>query len=337
MKKWIGIFVVMALAFGLLAGCGAPVPSEEAPEVVTEEAAPTTFHIASLKGPTTMGMVKLMKDAQTGTLKHDYQFQMFGTADEIVPLLVKGELDVALVPCNLASVLYNKTNGGVQMAAVNTLGVLYVVENGDSIHSIEDLRGKTIYNTGKGTSPEYVLNYILQQNGLEPGKDVAVEFKSESTELAVLLEGAENAIAVLPQPYVAGLIAQNPNVRVALNLTEEWDKVSEDSGLVTGVVLVRTQFATENAAALTEFLTDYEASTVYVNENSKEAAEWIAEYGIVAKAPIAEKALPFCNITYLDNDEMKAKVDGYLKVLFDANPQSVGGALPGDDFYFENK
>lgn len=337
MKKSIGLFLIMALVLGLLAGCVITEPAEDAPEVVVEEAASTTFHIASLKGPTTMGMVKLMKDAQTGTLKHDYQFQMFGTADEIVPLLVKGELDVALVPCNLASVLYNKTKGGVQMAAVNTLGVLYIVENGESIHSIEDLRGKTIYNTGKGTSPEYVLNYILQQNGLVPGKDVTVEFKSESTELAVLLEEAENAIAVLPQPYVAGLQVQNPNVRVALNLTEEWDKVSEDSGLVTGVVLVRTQFATENAAALKEFLADYEASTVYVNENNKEASEWIAEYGIVAKAPIAEKALPACNITYLENDEMKAKVNGYLKVLFDANPESVGGALPGDDFYFENK
>lgn len=338
MKKWFSILLVLTLIIGSLAGC-APAQTDEGNQVVPEptEAARTTFHIASLKGPTTMGMVKLMTDSEAGNAKHEYQFNMYGTADEVVPLLVKGEIDVALLPCNLASVLYNKTNGGVQVAAVNTLGVLYIVENGDSIHEIEDLRGKTIYNTGKGTTPEYALNYILKQNGLEPGKDVFVEFKSESTELAVMLEGDKYAIAVLPQPYVTGLQLQNPKVRVALNMTEEWDKVSEDSAMITGVVLVNKAFAEENKAAFQEFLKDYQASTIYINENIEEAAVWVEQYGIVAKAPIAVKAIPACNITYIDNEEMKTKVGGYLQVLFEANPESVGGALPQDDFYFENK
>lgn len=338
MKKWFSILLVLTLIIGSLAGC-APAQTDEDNQVVPEptEAARTTFHIASLKGPTTMGMVKLMTDSEAGSTKHEYQFNMYGTADEVVPLLIKGEIDVALLPCNLASVLYNKTNGGVQVAAVNTLGVLYIVENGDSIHEIEDLRGKTIYNTGKGTTPEYALNYILKQNGLEPGKDVFVEFKSESTELAVMLEGDKDAIAVLPQPYVTGLQLQNPKVRVALNMTEEWDKVSEDSAMITGVVLVNKAFAEENKAAFQEFLKDYQASTIYINENIEEAAVWVEQYGIVAKAPIAVKAIPACNITYIDNEEMKTKVGGYLQVLFEANPESVGGALPQDDFYFENK
>ena len=211
-----------------------------------------------------MGMVKLMNDAEEGAVKHDYQFEIFGTADEVVPKLVNGDLDIALVPCNLASVLYNKTQGAVQIAAVNTLGVLYVVESGDTVQSIQDLVGKTVYSTGKGTTPEFALNYILNQNGIEPGKDVNIEYKSEATEIAVMLENAENTIAVLPQPYVTAVQMQNEKVRVALSFTEEWDKVSPDSGLVTGVVLVRKAFAEENPLALSEFLDDYKASTEYV-------------------------------------------------------------------------
>jgi NitT/TauT family transport system substrate-binding protein len=333
MKKWFAFLLVLALCFGLLAGCGTT--GTEDPEAEPEVADLTTFRIASLKGPTTMGMVKLMNDAEEGAVKHDYQFEVFGTADEVVPKLVNGDLDIALVPCNLASVLYNKTQGAVQIAAVNTLGVLYVVESGDTVQSIQDLVGKTVYSTGKGTTPEFALNYILNQNGIEPGKDVNIEYKSEATEIAVMLENAENTIAVLPQPYVTAVQMQNEKVRVALSFTEEWDKVSPDSGLVTGVVLVRKAFAEENPLALSEFLDDYKASTKYVNANVEEAAAWVEKYGIVAKAPIAVKAIPACNITYIEGDDMKAKVGGYLQVLFDANPQSVGGALPEDDFYFK--
>lgn len=333
MKKWFAFLLVLALCFGLLAGCGTT--GTEDPEAEPEVADLTTFRIASLKGPTTMGMVKLMNDAEEGAVKHDYQFEVFGTADEVVPKLVNGDLDIALVPCNLASVLYNKTQGAVQIAAVNTLGVLYVVESGDTVQSIQDLVGKTVYSTGKGTTPEFALNYILNQNGIEPGKDVNIEYKSEATEIAVMLENAENTVAVLPQPYVTAVQMQNEKVRVALSFTEEWDKVSPDSGLVTGVVLVRKAFAEENPLALSEFLDDYKASTEYVNANVEEAAAWVEKYGIVAKAPIAVKAIPACNITYIEGDDMKAKVGGYLQVLFDANPQSVGGALPEDDFYFK--
>jgi NitT/TauT family transport system substrate-binding protein len=333
MKKWFAFLLVLALCFGLLAGCGTT--GTEDPEAEPEVADLTTFRIASLKGPTTMGMVKMMNDAEEGAVKHDYQFEVFGTADEVVPKLVNGDLDIALVPCNLASVLYNKTQGAVQIAAVNTLGVLYVVESGDTVQSIQDLVGKTVYSTGKGTTPEFALNYILNQNGIEPGKDVNIEYKSEATEIAVMLENAENTIAVLPQPYVTAVQMQNEKVRVALSFTEEWDKVSPDSGLVTGVVLVRKAFAEENPLALSEFLDDYKASTEYVNANVEEAAAWVEKYGIVAKAPIAVKAIPACNITYIEGDDMKAKVGGYLQVLFDANPQSVGGALPEDDFYFK--
>ncbi len=256
MKKWISLLMILILMTISLLGCGtgSSAPEEEMPAPADR----TAIRVASLKGPTTMGMVKLMSDREAGSTLHDYEFNMYGTADEIVPLLINGSVDVALVPANLASVLYNKTDGALQVAAINTLGVIYVVESGDTIKSIEDLRGKTIYSTGKGTTPEYALNYILMQNGMEPGKDVTVEFKSEATELAVMLSGAENTIAVLPQPYVTTVQMQNDKVRVALSLTEEWDKVSSDSGMVTGVLLVRKEFAEANKAAFDEFLGEYQ-------------------------------------------------------------------------------
>lgn len=331
MKKQIAILLTMLLCLGILAGCTAPGPSvPEEPEA----AEATTFHIASLKGPTTMGMVKLMKDAEGDATKHDYQFEIFGTADEVVPKLINGDLDIALLPCNLASVLYNKTQGAVQVAAINTLSVLYVVESGDTVHSIQDLAGKTVYSTGKGTMPEFVFNYILSQNGIDPQKDITIEYKSESTEIAAMLQNAEVTIAVLPQPYVTTVKMQNDKVRTALSFNEEWDKLGTDSSMVTGVVLVRKAFAEENSLAFNEFLDEYKASTEYVNANTEEVAEWIAEYGIVAKAPVAVKALPESSIVYIDGSDMKTKISGYLKILYDANPQSVGGALPEDDFYF---
>ncbi len=333
MKKRIAFLLVMLLCLGIFASCGGTEGTGE-PADDQESAEVTTFHIASLKGPTTMGMVKLMKDAEAGNVKHDYQFGIYGTADEVVPKLINGDIDIALLPCNLAGVLYNKTEGAVQVAAINTLSVLYVVESGDTVHSVRDLIGKTVYSTGKGTTPEFAFNYILSKNEIDPSKDLNIEYKSESTEIAALLQDSDDAIAVLPQPYITTVQMQNDKVRMALSFNDEWNKVSPESSMVTGVVLVRKAFVEENPAAFSEFLDEYKASTEYVNDNVEEAAEWIAEYGIVAKAPVAVKALPASSIVYIDGVDMKSRVEGYLKVLFDANPQSVGGALPEDDFYF---
>lgn len=300
-----------------------------------KEAEMTAIRVASLKGPTTMGMVKLISDTGKGESAHDYQFDIYGTADEIVPLLVNGEVDIALVPSNLASVLYNKTGGEVQVAAVGNLGVLSIVETGDTIKSIADLKGRTIYSTGKGTTPEYVLNYLLKENGLDPVKDVTIEYKSEATELAVLLSQSENAVAVIPEPFATVVRLQNTKVRTALDLSEEWEKASDGKSLITGVVVVRKAFLEENEPAFRDFLKEYKASTTYVNKNVEAAGVLVAEYGIVEKASVAAKAIPGCHIVYLDGKEMKLQVGAYLKVLFEANPQSIGGKLPGDDFYVQ--
>ena len=239
------------------------------------------------------------------------------------------------MPCNLAGVLYNKTGGAVEVAAVNTLGVLYVVTTGDDITSVADLAGKTIYTTGKGTTPEYVLNYVLTQNGLTPGEDVTIEYMSEATEVLAAMQASSGyPVAMLPQPYVTTAQMQMEGLKVALDMTEEWDKVSPDSALVTGVVVARKEFVEQNEAAFNEFLEDYKASTEFVNANVDEAAALVAGYEIVPKEPIAQKALPECNITFISGADMKAKVSGYLKVLYDQNPEAVGGTLPGEDFYW---
>lgn len=342
MKRVMSLGLSLALAISLAACSGSvseAVSSASAtaePTAAPEAEAPvTTFRIAGLKGPTTMGMVKLMSDAEAGETHQDYQVTMYGAADEVVPLLVKGDIDLAAIPANLAANLYNQTEGKVQVAAINTLGVLYVVTTGDDVKSVEDLKGKTVYSTGKGTTPEYVLNYILKENGIDPEKDLTVEYKSEATEVAAALQAAdEGAIAVLPQPYVTAAQSQIEGLNVALNLTEEWNKVSTDSDLVTGVLVASTEFIEQNEAAFEEFLKDYQASIEWVNSNTADAAELVANYGIVAKAPLAQKALPACNITYVDGAEMKTKLSGYLQVLFDQNPKAVGDAMPGDDFYY---
>ena len=317
MKKTIALVLALMLAL-CLAACGAG-------------AEKTAVRVGSLKGPTTMGLVQLMHAEETA---NDYTFTMEATPDALTPALVRGDLDIALIPANLASVLYNKTEGGLQVCAINTLGVLYVIENGDTVHSVADLAGKKIYSTGQGATPEYGLRYILAGNGLDPDKDVEIEFKSEAAEVASAMLSEEGAVAVLPQPFVTSVLMQNENARVALSLTDEWDAIGNGSAMITGVAVVRKAFAEENPEAVQAFLTEYAASTAYVNENPAEAAEWIVEMEIVGKASIAEKAIPACNIVCITGEEMTTKLSGYLAALYEQDPAAVGGALPGDDFYY---
>ena len=337
MKRLIALAMSAVMMLSLTACAGGSEASSSAPEgssAVAEERA--AVRVGGLKGPTAMGMVKLMEEDAAGTTANDYEFTLAGSADEINPLLIKGELDIAAVPTNVASVLYNKTEGQVEILALNTLGVLYVVENGNTIQSVEDLRGKTIYSTGKGATPEYVLNYILGENGLTAGTDVTVEYKSEHSELASLLAAGQADLAVLPQPFVTSVLAKNPDVRIALNLTEEWDKVTEDgSKLTMGALVVRKDFAESNPEAVRNFLKEYQASTQYVTDeaNLDDAAALIEQYGIISAA-VAKQALPYCNIVCITGEVMRTAAEGFLSILAKANPQSVGGTLPAEDFYY---
>ena len=350
MKKLTSMLLALALVLSL-AACGGAASSSVASSAASSEAVPeaaseaasseeakelsTTdaLRIAGLKGPTTMGLVNLLSMEEDGTASMDYDLQLYGAADEIVPLLMKGELDMAAIPANLAATLYQKTEGGIQAVAVNTLGVLYVVEKGDSVHSFADLKGRTILSTGKGTTPEYVLRYLLNANGIDPDKDVTIEYYSEATEVTAQMANTEDAIAVLPQPYVTAAGLQDDTLRVALDLTEEWNKVA-DTQLITGVTVVRKEYAEEHPDVVAAFLTDYAKSVEAANTDLDGTAALCEEQGVVAKAAIAKKALPNCNIVCLTGDELKTNASAYLQVLFDADPKAVGGAMPGDDFYW---
>ena len=322
-----------------LAGCGAQKAADAGDEGKKDAAAePVAVRAAALKGPTAMGLVQVMSEVDAGNLKdEDYSFQILASADEVAPLISKSEADIAAVPANLASVLYNKTSGAVRVIAVNTLGVLYICELGDTVNTVADLRGKTIFSAGKGATPEYALEYVLRANGLDPTVDVTIEWKSEHAECVAALAQDATAIAMLPQPFVTTAQAKNDQIRVALDLNQEWAAACEAEGrdgkLITGVAVVRSEFADAHPEAVDAFLGHYRESVEFVKANTDEAAALVGGYDIVPEA-VAKKALPACNITFVDGADMKAQLSGYLEVLADQNAEAVGGKLPGDDFYY---
>lgn len=328
--KRIAAFLLAALISLSAAGCGTPgKPSAGSAE------AKTAVKVAALKGPTGLSMVKLMSDGEKGETEGKYEFSLVNTPDEIVAKLSSGEIDVGAAPTNLAATLYNKTGGRVQLAAVTTLGVLYVLTNGEQVESIKDLKGKTVASSGQGATPEYAFDYILRQNGLEAGKDVKVEFTADHAELAASMIAGKTKLAVLPEPFVTQVLAKNQDVKLALNLTDEWDKASGGKSVLTmGCLIVRREFAEKNKEAFDTFLKEYRASAEYAGSNGEETAELSGKYGVM-EASVAQKAIPNCGIVYLDGDDMRAKVPDFLQVLYSGDPKSVGGKLPGDDFYYK--
>ncbi len=341
--------LVLALALTLaLASCG----QQETQTQETEETPAAHYNVAALKGPTAMGLVKLMHDSEEksgqmldssepyeGEVGNLYTFTLAASADEVSPKLMQGELDIACVPANLAAVLYQKTGGEIVTLGINTLGVLYIVENGNAVTSMADLAGKTIVASGKGSTPEYALRYLLRENGVDPDGGVVIDWKSEHSECVSALATGAATIAMLPQPFVTVAQSKLQDLRVALDLTQEWDALDNGSALLTGVVVARKDVVEENPAAIDAFLADYAQSVEWVNANTADAAALIGDYGIV-DAAVAEKALPACNIVCITGAEMKEKLSGYLQILFEEDPSSVGvqagddAGLPGDDFYY---
>ena len=356
---------VLALLLATLlpaAGCSTKTPAPAANQQPTDAngAADTALpaeavdvRVASLKGPTSIGLAQFISDtkadgngfngAATGSLAggfsglyNNYSFNIVGTADEIAPGIASGDIDIALVPANLAAVLYNRTGGQVVALNVNTLGVLYVVSADGAVTSLSDLRGRTVYMTGKGTTPEYAMSYLLAQNGLEG--QVSLEFKAEATELAALVSADPTAIAVLPEPYATAVCAKNPDLAARVSLSEAWAAADTASGskLVTGVTVVRKAFLEQHPEAVAEFCERQSASIAKANQDSAATAELVAEIGIIDNPQIAERAIPRCNLAYYGGSELKSSLSGYLAVLYGFDPAAVGGALPGEDFYYLN-
>jgi NitT/TauT family transport system substrate-binding protein len=360
-RKTAALCMILALAAGTVTGCGNSAVADESVDVIadttqavqedksSEAAASTqetatadkvstekvTVRVGSLKGPTSLGLLSLMDKAENGEAANDYEFQMASAADEILPLMIKGDLDIALVPANVASVLYAKTEGNVSVIDINTLGVLYMVSGDTSIESVQDLKGKTIYLTGKGTTPDYSLQYILSENGMSTA-DCTLEYKSEATEVAAVLAENPDAVGLLPQPFVTAACAQNESLSVILDMNEEWNNVQGEGGssMVTGVTVVRNEFLEENPEAVKAFLEEHADSAEAAVTDTERVAALAVEAEIIAKEPIALKAIPKCNIVCITGDEMKQALSGYLEVLYGFDASSVGGALPEDGFYY---
>lgn len=335
-KKIAAFCATLALAAGMLTGCGSgdAAPGNENAETLAETMQ-TAVRVGSLKGPTSIGLLSLMDLAENGETSNDYEFQMSAAADELLPLMIKGDLDIALVPANVASILYSKTEGGVSVIDINTLSVLYMVSGDTSIENVEDLKDRTIYLTGKGTTPDYSLQYILSENGMS-ADDCTLEYKSEATEVAAVLAENPDAVGLLPQPFVTAACAQNEELSVILDMNEEWNKVQGEGGssLVTGVTVVRNDFLEENPDAVDAFLKEHAASAEAAVSDTERVAGLAVNAGIIAKEPIALKAIPKCNIVCVTGEDMKRALSGYLEVLYGMEPSSVGGALPEEDFYF---
>ncbi len=338
MKNNLKILLFIAIFALLIVGCGKKDNSsmpENTQNEQTEassnedeniEKAEYSYNIAALKGPTAIGLVNMMETEQNNN------YEILATPDEVVSKILNKEIDIAAVPSNLASVLYNKTEGDISVLAINTLGVLYIVENGDTIKSIEDLKGKTIYATGKGATPEYTLNYILEKAGIL--NDVNIEFKTEHSELATLLAEGKADIALLPQPFVTSAMEKNPNLKIALNLTEEWEKLDENSTMITGVLIARNSIIEENKDNINDFLGRYRISIIDANAEVEKTAELVEKYNILPKE-IAKKAIPNCNMAYVDGEDMQNLLSSYLSILNSQDAKSIGGKLPDEKFYYK--
>ncbi|WP_026895494.1 ABC transporter substrate-binding protein [Clostridiisalibacter paucivorans] len=324
MKRLIYILLIFVLIFSVI-GCSNNTG-------ITEDA---TLNVATLKGPTGMGMVKLMEDNESKENNINYNFTVLGAPDDMIGKITNGEVDIAAVPSNMAAVLYNKTEGEVKLAAINTLGVLYVLENGNEIETVEDLKGKKINASGKGATPDYALSYILKENDIDPMNDVEIDFTLQHSELAAAAASGDVNIALLPQPHVTTAIMKNEDLRIALDMTEEWNKVTEgNSQLAMGCIVVRKEYAENNKEIVDNFLKEYDNSVQWVNENNKEAADLIEKFKILPNAAIAQKALPYSNIVYIDGQEAKDMVDKFIRILYDFNPKSVGGKIPDEGLYY---
>lgn len=307
---------------------------EESAVVIDEDE--VVVRVGAMKGPTTMGLVKLMEENEAGDCEGQYAFTMVTAADELTALVAGGKVDIALVPANVAAILYQKTAGAVSVIDINTLNVLYLVSADDGISSLADLKGRCVYLPGKGSTPEYALRYLLEQAGLSE-EDVTLEFKSEATEVASILAENPEGVGLLPQPFATSALLQNDALSLVLDLGQAWQDYqdADNAGqLVTGVTIVRNDFLHAYQKQVDTFLKEHEASISFVKENPEESAVLIEKAQIVAKAAVAQKALPYCNIDFLSGDALKEALHGYLTVLYGQNPAAVGNALPDDTFYY---
>ena len=330
MKKLLALVLALAMIFSF-AACGTE--NNGSNETPSDTYTPVDINIAGIKGPTAVGMVDLMQKQEDKTAANNYNFSVFGDPQELVGKISTGAVDIAALPTNLAATLYKKTEGKIKVLAVNTYGVLHILENGETVKSFADLKGKTILSTGEGSNPEYILRYVLENNGINPDTDVTIKFVTSNDEMIAQLKTGGAQIAMVPEPAVTTAMSKIPTLRRVFDMNTEWEKITQDSALMMGCVVVRTEFLEQNPAAVKKFMEEYEASVNAVSDLEK-TASLCEKFEIIPAAAVAKKAIPNCHIAFTAGEEMKADLGGYFKVLFEANPKSIGGALPDDNFYY---
>lgn len=340
MKKLLSVIAIVlsiTMLFGLV-GCGnndtnSNVSSEN---VSSEEYKAQDMHVACLKGPTGVGMAKLVEDAQNKKTANRYTFTIATAADEISGKIINGEINIASVPTNLAAKLHQKTNGKITMLAVNTLGVLSFLSSDESVKTVADLKGKTIYSAGEGSNPEYILKYVLKQNNIDPEKDVTIKFVATGEQLSAAMISGQATVAMVPEPAATTVLTKKNTVKRIFTVNDEWEKIS-DSKLMMGCVVALDSYIENNKEAVDKFLEEYKASIEFANKNLDDTAKYCETYGIVPSAAIAKAAIPTCNVTYVDKTEMKNSIKGYFEVLLSFDKTSIGGKLPADSFYYNAK
>ena len=342
MKKTIAFVLALVMALSMAACAKEEVqPTTVATEAPTEavvettaapetEAAAAPINVMVLNGTTGFGMANLMDAAAKGEALQEYNFTVETDASNIVAALANGSVDIAALPTNAAAAVYNKTQGKVQVLALNTLGVLYLVTDGSvQVESVADLAGQTVYAPAQ--NPSFIFQHIVEANGVE---NVTIDNTyAQPADLNTAVASGEVAIAVLPEPMVTVAKSKNPDLQVALDLTAEWDKVSQPGSLVQGCVVVRKDFAAENATAVNTFLDEYCVSIEALTKDVEGTAAKIEATGIFAKAAVAAKAIPNCNVCFIAGDEMQEALSQFLTIMHGVAPASVGGSIPGEDFY----
>lgn len=335
MKKILSLILAIIMVFGL-AACGTEPQNTDSSIPQNSEVTYADANVYVLSGPTGIGAANLKSKADKKETAVNYNVTVVAKPDEVVAKISNGEADIAAIATNLAAKLYNKTNGGISILAVNTLGVLNVVTpEGVEVTSLADLKGKKVYTTGQGSNPEYIINYLFEKNGIKKDTDLTLEFKAEGTELLTVWANDPTAVIIAPQPVATTLTVQNPKAKIAIDLTDEWEKLGDGSALMMGCVVVRNEYLKENKATVDKFMEEYKASVEAANKDIDGTAALCETYGIVAKTAIAKKAIPNCNLCFISGNEMKTKLSGYLNVLFNADKTAVGGKLPEDGFYYE--
>ncbi len=338
-KNTFTIVLCLVLAATMLAGCGKknPVTATDVPKT-TASAVPSPAEqakvtIAGLAGPTSMGMIKMISEKALNSNAFEVSYEIANAPDTLTGKLISGEVQIAALPTNAAAVLYNKTEGKIQLLAQNTLGVLYLVgKDSAGITSLKDLKGKTIALSGSGGVPQYATEYILDKAGVKDS--VTLNYLTDHASTAQTLLAGDTELAILPQPFVSQVLTKDPSMKILIDLNKEWDVASEGSSVLSmGCLVVNKTFADANPEFVAEFLKQYEASVKFINENPKDAAVMVADAGIVPSAEIAEKAIPYSNIVFKDAVSAKTEINGFLKVLYDFNPASVGGKMPDDGFF----